>query len=67
MKVKVKVKMKVKVKEKTMIGACTTLELVSGHPGPPILLMQVISKSMIVIKGEDHCTGNTKTQRFLGS
>ena len=56
-----------KVKVKTMIGACTTLELVSGQTGPPILLMQVISKSMIVIKGADHLTGNTRTQRFLVS
>ena len=56
-----------KVKVKTMIGACTTLELGSGQPGPPILLMQVISKSMIVIKGADHLTGNTRTQRFLVS
>ena len=62
-----KVRVKMKVKVKTMIGACTTLELVSGHLGPPILLMQVISKSMIVIKGADHLTGNTRTQRFLGS
>ena len=64
-----KVRVKMKVKVKTMIGACTTLELVSGHPGPPILLMQVISKSMIVIKGEDHCNAlnrqhkNTKILR----
>ena len=52
-----------KVKVKTMIGACTTLELVSEHPGPPILLMQVISKSMIVIKGDDHIEPATQVLR----
>ena len=52
-----------KVKVKTMIGACTTLELVSGHPGPPILLMQVISKSMIVIKGDDHIEPATQEHK----